>query len=268
MNIDELPFFFALLDHLHDAECPVPQFITAKDDSILQNIAGKPACLIEFLEGETINQPKTSDAHSMGKVLAQMHNALEHFSHERPNDMSIAGWHKMFQLCKEKDVGAIDSKLYDRIQSELDYLNKHWPTHLPKSVIHADLFPDNVLMSGDTITGVIDFYFAASDIIDYDVAISHAAWCFSNDGTSFDPEISKALLNSYNDARPLSPDSIKYLPILLRGACLRFILSRTVDWINTPEDAMVVKKDPMAFVNRLDYYTSEQHINHILNFTR
>lgn len=266
VNKDELPFFFDLLEHLHKSNCPVPKFIAANDGSILQNVAGKPACIIEFLSGVSITQPTAAAARSTGAELAKMHIALRNFTGSRRSSMALPNWQDMLNSCSPDDIHAIDPNLHGLISDELEYLSLHWPDHLPKSVIHGDLFPDNVLLLGDTVSGLIDFYFAATDIIDYDIAVTHAAWCFSANGKNFDQNISDALLGAYNEICPIGQQSIESLNILFRGACLRFILSRTVDWINTPADALVTKKDPMDFLNRLKYYKDSDNINHILNF--
>lgn len=266
VNREELPFFFDLLEHLHQSNCPVPKFIAANDGSILQTVAGKPACIIEFLSGVSITHPNVASARSTGTQLAKMHLALRDFTGSRENSMALPHWQEMLDSCNPKDVDAINPILFRAIDDELHYLQKNWPYHLPKSVIHGDLFPDNILLLGDEVSGLIDFYFAATDIIDYDIAVTHAAWCFSDDGMIFNQEISDALLRSYDFICPIADDSKKHLQTLLRGACLRFILSRTIDWINTPSDALVTKKDPIAFLNRLEYYKNDKNINQILNF--
>ncbi len=263
---DELPFFFNLLGHLHNEGIAVPKFIAANDGSILQKLAGKPACIIEFLSGVSITAPTEKAASSTGKILAKMHIALRNYNETRPNNMGLEAWHEMFQNCSKKDINAINKNLYDLIYDELRYLNKYWPHSLPKSVIHADLFPDNILLMDEEVSGLIDFYFAATDLVDYDIAVTHAAWCFSTDGTIFHQDISNAFLRSYHTINPINETSREYLPILLRGAALRFTISRTVDWINTPVEALVTKKDPIAFARRLKYYTNDININQILKF--
>lgn len=266
VNKDDLPFFFDLLDHLKKSGCPVPRFIADKEGIILQNVANKPACIIEFLSGVSIAKPTVDIAKSMGSILADMHIALKNYQGSRTNNMALSDWHHMADSCKEKDIQQIDSRLYKSIYDELSYLDKHWPHHLPQSVIHGDLFPDNILLRDSAITGVIDFYFAATDIRDYDIAVTHAAWCFNSKDQMFDAAISDALLKTYDAKLPLNDESIKHFSTLLRGAALRFTLSRTVDWINTPADALVTKKNPLTFLQILEFYQDDTNINHILNF--
>ena len=137
---------------------------------------------------------------------------------------------------------------------ECDYIEANWPSHLPTAAIHADLFPDNVLMLDDKVSGLIDFYFACTDIRAYDIAVTHAAWSFSNDGALYNADVGEALLAGYQSRYALDADTRAALPVLARAACLRFLLTRCYDWINTPATALVTQKDPLAFLRRLDFY--------------
>jgi homoserine kinase type II len=251
----DLPFFYAMLKHLHDAGCKVPRFITDRGGNWLQEIAGRPACLIEFLQGISVTMPTAAQARSTGGALGAMHNALADFTGTRTNNLGLSGWRPLAGQCGEAELEAIQPGLMARIADECDYLEAHWPSHLPVSAIHADLFPDNVLMLGDNVTGLIDFYFACTDLRGYDLAVTHSAWCFSANGRRFDAKISVALLSGYNDVCPLDVPTRDALPVLLRGACLRFLLTRCYDWINTPANALVTRKDPLAFLRRLDFYS-------------
>ena len=114
-------------------------------------------------------------------------------------------------------------------------------------------------MLGERVTGLIDFYFACNDITAYDVAVTHAAWCFSADGTRFDPALSQALLAGYTSVRPLAPEERAALPLLAQGAAMRFLMTRAYDWMNTPADALVTRKDPLAFARRLEFYAAEEN---------
>ena len=148
----------------------------------------------------------------------------------------------------------LDAGLGARVGAELAWLDAHWPRDLPTSVIHADLFPDNVLMLGDEVSGVIDFYFACTDIRAWDVAVTHAAWSFENDGTGYHADLGSSLIAGYDRQFGLSTEERLAFPILARGACLRFLLTRAWDWLNTPADALVTRKDPLAFLRRLEFY--------------
>jgi homoserine kinase type II len=253
--IDDLPFFLGLLDHLSATGCPVPQTIHDRAGSSFRPYRGKALALIEFLQGVSVDMPTAGQARSVGKALAQMHTACATFPGQRENDLGPAGWQRLATACT-RDFDSMDPALGQLVADELAAISRDWPTDLPVAAIHADLFPDNVLMLGERVTALIDFYFACTDMLAYDVAITHAAWCFSKDGRQFDRGISQALLDGYQSVRPLSDAEKAALPVLARGAALRFTLTRAYDWINTPADALVTKKDPMAFARRLQFYSA------------
>jgi len=254
-RVDEsdLPFFMDLLDHLGARGCLVPRFIADREGRRLQQLAGRPACLIEFLTGISVTEPTPAQARAAGAALGELHRAAEGFAHTRPNALDIGGWHDLAAKCGA-DFEQIASGLGARVRDELAFLDAHWPADLPKSVIHADLFPDNVLMLGDEVTGLIDFYFSCTDIRAYDLAVTHSAWVFSHDGATFFADRAANLGAGYAKAYGLSDAERAAFPILCRGAALRFLLTRAYDWINTPADAMVTRKDPLAYLRRLDFY--------------
>ena len=256
-RVDEadLPFFMDLLDHLGARGCLVPRFIADRDGQRLQTLSGRPACLIEFLTGISLTEPTPEQARATGAALGELHRAGEGFPLERRNTLDLAGWHDLAARCGE-DVDQIAPGLAARVRDELAFLDAHWPADLPRSVIHADLFPDNVLMLGDRVTGLIDFYFSCTDIRAYDLAITHSAWVFSHDGGNFFADRAAALGAGYDLAHGLTDAERAAFPILCRGASLRFLLTRAYDWINTPPDALVTRKDPLAYLRRLDFYTS------------
>lgn len=256
-RVDEsdLPFFMALIDHLADAGCPVPRAIHDREGTVIHQLCGRPACLIEFKSGVSVDRPTPNEAHAAGAALGQMHNALSDFDLNRENSLSLPGWQRLANEMGT-DLDSITPGLTRRVADELEFLNAQWPTDLPRSVIHADMFPDNVLMLGGQVSAIIDFYFACTEIRAYDLAVTHSAWCFGPDGDSFDPDVSDALLNGYRAAYGLSGPENTALSILARGAALRFLLTRAYDWINTPKDALVTRKDPLAYLRRLDFYAS------------
>lgn len=250
---NDLPFFMDLLDHLSVRGCKVPRFIADRDGIKLQQLAGRPACLIEFLSGISVTEPTPAQAASAGRALGEMHVAARGFAGKRRNALDLAGWHDLADKCSSH-LDDIAPGLATRIAGELAFLDAHWPRDLEQAVIHADLFPDNVLMDEDEVTGLIDFYFSCTDIRAYDLAVTHSAWCFSADGTQFHAKRSAALIGGYAASHGLTPEEQAALPILCRGAALRFLLTRAYDWINTPPDAMVTRKDPLAYLRRLDFY--------------
>ena len=254
VEVGDLPFFLGLLDHLAEHACPVPRTIHDRDNRAYRLHEGKALALIEFLPGVSVSEPTPAQARAVGAALAQIHLASADYPARRENDMGLAAWDRLLGECGEDAIASIDPNLARTIRPELDFLSANWPTNLPRGVIHADLFPDNVLMRGNEVAGLIDFYFACRDLLAYDVAVTHAAWCFSPDGARFDPALSRALLAGYETVRPLAAEERRALPILARGAAMRFIATRVYDWLHTPQDALVTRKDPMAFARRLAFY--------------
>ncbi|MFD1785996.1 homoserine kinase [Sphingomonas floccifaciens] len=249
----DLPYFMALLDHLAAKGLPVPPAIPDRTGTAIQQLEGRAACLIRFLTGVSVSHPTPEQARAAGAAMAQMHVALEDFTGDRPNSMGIAEWRPLLDRCGTS-LDTIQPGLFARLDAALADVESAWPRHLPTGAIHADLFPDNVLMLGDRVTGLIDFYFAATDILAYDLAIMHSAWAFDGAGAPADAEIGKALYEGYESVRPLSTDERAALALLARGACIRFLLSRAWDWLNTPADALVTRKDPLAYLRRLEWY--------------
>ncbi|WP_439568035.1 homoserine kinase [Sphingopyxis sp.] len=248
----DLPFFVDLLAHLTTSGCPVPAMIRDRDGVAVQRISGRAACIIQFLPGISLTHPTSAQCEAAGAALGAMHRALEGYSGARDNSMGHRQWRGI--AAATGDLDAVRPGLQAIVDAELAHLDAHWPTGLPAHVIHADLFPDNVLMLGDQVTGLIDFYFAASDFRAYDLAITHAAWAFSADGSSCDAALARALMRGYAREIALSEAELAALPLLARGASLRFLLTRAHDWVHTPADALVTRKDPSPFLARLLRY--------------
>jgi homoserine kinase type II len=258
----DLPFFIAMLDHLMARGLPVPPMIADRQGKKIQQLAGRTACLIAFLPGVSVSHPTPAQAFATGSALGQMHGALVDFAPLRPNSMGLDSWHRLTNACGPDALNAIAPGLAQDIAQELALLDQQWPKDAPQSAIHADLFPDNVLMLGDQVSGLIDFYFSCTDVRAYDLAVTHTAWCFSAEGTNFDAAVSRALIAGYRDT--WGAFGADYAPprmaVLARGAALRFLLSRAYDWINTPANALVTRKDPAAFLHRLRFYRDPANI--------
>ncbi|WP_332820277.1 homoserine kinase [Sphingopyxis sp.] len=255
----DLPFFVDLLSHLANEGCPVPAMLRDRDGTAIQKISGRAACIIQFLSGISLTQPSPNQCEAAGAALGAMHRALEGYAGARENSMGHRHWRQVAEATGNLDV--VRPGLQAIVDDELAWLDAHWPTDLPAHVIHADLFPDNVLMLGDRVTGLIDFYFAASDFRAYDLVITHASWAFSADGTICDPARARALMRGYAREVALTDAEITALPLLARGAALRFLLTRAHDWVHTPADALVTRKDPSPFLARLQRYSAADAAN-------
>lgn len=250
---EDLPFFVDLLDHLARRDCRVPRFVADRQGRRLQQLAGRPACLVEFLSGSTVSQPSAAQSRSAGRALGKLHAASADFAGSRQNKMDLVAWHDFADQC-QPHLDAIEFGFGQRVTEELAFLDECWPTTLPLGVIHGDLFPDNVLMQGVEVTGLIDFYFSCTEIRAYDLAIMHSAWCFDDDGGRFHGDRASALISGYDEVCGLSREEREAFPTLCRGAALRFALTRAYDWVDTPNEALVTAKDPLAFLRRLQFY--------------
>jgi homoserine kinase type II len=242
----DLPFFMALLDHLAAKGLPVPPAIRDRDGVAIHELQGRPACLITFLPGVSLSHPTPAQAFAAGRAMASMHAAVADFPLTRANSMGVDNWRPLFERCG-RSLDEIAPGLHDELGRAIDAVEREWPRDGERIAIHADLFPDNVLMRGDAVTGLIDFYFACTDLRLFDLAIMHSAWAFDATGARYDRGVGDALAQGYDDAVDLT---------LARGACVRFALSRAWDWLNTPADALVTRKDPLAYVRRLRHYAA------------
>ena len=248
----DLPFFLSLLDHLAARDVPAPPAVADRDGRAIHELEGRPACLIRFLPGVSVTHPTEPQARAAGAALRQLHRAAADFPGARANDLGIASWAPLLARCG-RDLDGIAPGLHDTLAGALDGVLAEWPADGETCVIHADLFPDNVLMLGDRITGLIDFYFACTDLRLYDLAVMHSAWTFDGTGMRYKAGVGAALLDGYG----ASAGERATLPVLARGACIRFALTRGWDWLNTPADALVTRKDPLAYVRRLKMYEDE-----------
>jgi homoserine kinase type II len=255
VDVGDLPFFLTLLDHLADKACPVPRTIHDSSGASFRQWNGKYLALIEFLPGISVSRPSPIIAKAVGAALGQMHHAVADFPMTRANTLGPEGWFELAERCGN-NLDQIAPGLKKRVAEECAFIRTHWPYDLPRSVIHADLFPDNVLMLEEKVGALIDFYFACTEIRAWDVAVTHIAWSFSSDEDVYNPTIGDALLSGYEQGFGLSMEERAAFPILARGACLRFLLTRAWDWLNTPPDALVKRHDPLAMLRRLDHYAA------------
>ena len=230
--------------------CPLP--VKARQGRALGDLACRPAAIVTFLDGVSVKVPEVGHCAALGRALAELHRAGADFLMRRPNNLSLEAWPVLFAAA-EADADAVMPGLAAAVRDELAELARHWPRGLPDGVIHADLFPDNVFFIGERLSGLIDFYFACTDALAYDLAVCLNAWCFTPDG-AFDPARGAALLTGYTAVRPLSPGEIAALPLLARGSALRFLLTRLVDWLNVPPGALVKPKDPLEYFRKLRFH--------------
>jgi homoserine kinase type II len=252
--VGDLPFFLGLMVHLARNGVACSQPVVTRAGTTLGTLAGRPAAIIGFLEGVWPRKPNAAHCAGIGGALAKMHLAGRDFPMQRANALSVSGWRPLFASAASR-ANEVQAGLREFLASELNYLEGRWPRDLPNGIIHADAFPDNVLFLGDELSGLIDFYFACNDMFAYDVAICLNAWCFEPDH-SFNVTKARAFLAAYNRERPMSEAEQAALPLLARGAALRFLLTRLVDLLNVPPGALVQPKDPLEYVRKLRFHQS------------
>ena len=255
---DDLPFFLGLMEHLAARGITCPQPVKNRQGGVLGKIAGRPAAIVTFLDGLWIRRPSPAHCSAVGEALARLHLAGAAFKQKRANALSIESWRPLYEHAKARG-DSVRQGLCREIEMELDELEKSWPRRLPQGVIHADLFPDNIFFLGDKLSGLIDFYFACTDTLAYDLAVCLNAWCFESDH-SYNVTKGRSLLNAYGKVRALSEAERNALPVLARGAAMRFLLTRLVDWLAVPDGALVRPKDPLEYYRKLRFHQSVKSV--------
>lgn len=248
----ELPWFLGLMDHLaaRGLSCPLP--VRGRDGISLRTLAGRPACITTFLPGVWPRRVRPEHCGPVGAALAALHLAGADYAPMRPNALGPAGWAPLLARCDGRADEVVPG-LGKELAAAHGAILADWPAGLPRGHIHADLFPDNVFFLDGHLSGLIDFYFAATDLLAYDIAVCLNAWCFEPD-YSFNVTRARAMLGAYDAARTLTPAERAALPVLCRGAALRFLLTRLHDWLHTPPGAMVTRKDPLEYLRRLRFH--------------
>jgi homoserine kinase type II len=249
---EDLPFFLGLMQHLaaKGLNCPTP--LNGKDGTALRELCGRPAAICSFLEGMWPRRPNERHCQLLGAALADLHVKGRDFALQRPNSLSLSGWQELAAKTAAR-ADEVEAGLAKLIAEEVRYLEAHWPQGLEIGTIHADLFPDNVFFLGDKLSGLIDFYFACTDFLAYDLAICINAWCFEGDG-SFNVTKAQKMVRSYDSHRKIPQAEIAALPVLARGSALRFLLTRLYDWLNHPPGAFVQPKDPLEYRRKLTFH--------------
>jgi homoserine kinase type II len=252
---EELPWFLGLMEHLasQGVVCPLP--VRGRDGAALRTLAGRPAAITTFLPGVWPRRVRPEHCAPLGEALAALHRAGAGYAPTRANALGPAGWPELLARSAGR-ADEVQPGLGAELEDALARILPAWPNGanpLPHGHIHADLFPDNVFFLGGKVSGLIDFYFAATDLLAYDLAVCLNAWCFEPD-FSFNVTRARAMLRAYGATRPLLPSELDALPVLCQGAAIRFLLTRLYDWVNTPPTALVTRKDPLEYLKRLRFH--------------
>lgn len=254
MDPAELPWFLGLMTHLAEQGITCPEPVVARDGVALRRLAGRPAIMVSFLEGRSLNEATPEACEQVGRHLARLHEAGRSYREERANALAPAGWVELFSRCTDGGDDRV-AALIAETETALASIVKAWPAadSLPRGQIHADLFMDNVFFDEGRLSGIIDFYFACTDFLAYDLAICLNAWCFEQD-RHYRQDMAEALLRGYEQVRPLTVAEREALPLLCQGAAMRFLMTRLYDWVHTPAGALVTRKDPWAYQRRLLHF--------------
>jgi homoserine kinase type II len=257
VKVDDLPFFLGLMEHLAGKHVACPQLVRGRNGDASVTLKGRAAAILTFLNGISLRRPEAVHCAAAGAALAQLHAAGADFALPRANSLSVAGWQELAAHTIPR-AEAVQNGLGALISEQLQDLQVHWPQDLPAGIIHADLFPDNVLFMGDRVSGVIDFYFACHDMLAYDLAVTLNSWCFETDG-AYNVTKGKAMIAAYREGRAMTDAEISAMPLLMRGAALRFLLTRLYDWLNPDPGALVRPKDPREYARKLRFHASVKH---------
>ena len=255
---DELPYFLGLMQWLAQHDYPSAEPMPGRDGRLYRPIRGKPAALVEFLNGLSVRRPTAAHCREAGAGMAWLHQAAAGFAGRRVNDLGQAAWAPLFSRLGGAAEG-LKPGLAAVVAADLETFARAWPSGLPSGAIHADLFPDNVFFQGGQFAAAIDFYFACDDALAYDLAVALNAWCFEPDG-SFNVTLARSLIAGYESRRPLSAAEREALPILAWGAAMRFFLTRLNDWGSTPPGALVRPKDPLEYERKLAVHRAGLHL--------
>ncbi len=257
---DDLPFFSNLMSSLNKAnfKCPAP--VKNNNNSTITNFNDKKLMIVSFLEGKAKSNLSPENCKAIGIETAKMHELTKNFKIKRHNDLSINSWRSLFDTVKDQ-CSTLHKDLPKLIEENLNSVEKNWPKDLPKGIIHADLFHDNIFFNKDKFSGIIDFYFSCEDFFAFEIAICFNALCFdgAKENLSFNVTKAKSFITGYSSVRNLSDPEKQSIKVLSQGAALRFLLTRVFDALNTVEGAIVKVKDPIEYLQRLEFHKNAKN---------
>ena len=257
---EDLPFFSNLMSSLNKAnfKCPAP--IINNSNSTITNFNGKKLMIVSFLEGKAKSNLSPENCKVIGIETAKMHQLTKNFKIKRNNDLSINSWRSLFDIVKDQ-CSTLHKDLPKLIEENLNSVENNWPKDLPKGIIHADLFHDNIFFNKDKFSGIIDFYFSCNDFFAFEIAICFNALCFDGvkENLSFNVTKAKNFIDGYTSVRKLSDLEKQSIKVLSQGAALRFLLTRVFDALNTVEGAIVKVKDPIEYLKRLEFHNNTKN---------
>jgi len=258
----DLPFFISLMRNLYDNKFPSPEPLINKNGSYISQINGKKAAVVSFLEGTAKKVLSPNHCYEIGVYTGKLHLITKKLKGKRENKLSINSWRAIYNKVK-KDCSKIHPNLTEVIEKNLDLIERKWPTKIPKGIIHADLFPDNIFFKDNKLSGIIDYYFSCNDFYAFEIAVCLNALCFEgkNENLSFNVTKAKKFIDGYSCIRKLTEEEKNSLKVLCQGAAIRFLLTRVFDYLNLTEGAIVKIKDPIEYLKRLEFHEGVKNYN-------
>ena len=257
VNSKDLPFFMKLMYGLSKLKIKCPEPVKSIDGKYLIKLKNKNACIVSFLNGKDKKNLSPTDCYIVGKNIAKLHNASKKLNLYRKNALAIPMLSNLLASISKK-INNVQRNILSEMRQEFSYLRKFWPKKLNTGIIHCDLFIDNIFFYKNKYFGFIDFYFSANDFLAYELSICINALCFNKKGRKYILNKNKStnLIKGYESIRKLNSGEKKYFNILCRGSALRYLLTRSYDYLNTPKDAYIKIKDPREYIQKLKYHQS------------
>jgi len=257
VNSKDLPFFMKLMYGLSKLKIKCPEPVKSIDGKYLIKLKNKNACIVSFLNGKDKKNLSPTDCYIVGKNIAKLHNASKKLNLYRKNALAIPMLSNLLASISKK-INNVQRNILSEMRQEFSYLRKFWPKKLNTGIIHCDLFIDNIFFYKNKYFGFIDFYFSANDFLAYELSICINALCFNKKRRKYILNKNKStnLIKGYESIRKLNSSEKKYFNILCRGSALRYLLTRSYDYLNTPKDAYIKIKDPREYIQKLKYHQS------------
>lgn len=247
LPVQALPFYIDLLSHLSAHQLAVPEPQTNRAGEKLATLCGKPALLVNRLSGIATEHPNTLQCHQLGSNIAQLHQAAKSYDGQQANLRSLPWWQAVAPALQPKLSPDQNALFEQELQAQKDFFKSSLYVRLPQSVVHADLFRDNVLMQGNQVGGIIDFYFAGVDKWLFDLAVCANDWCIESATGEWNEPRLAALLAGYSEVRSLTDVEVDCWPLMLRTAAFRFWVSRLYDWYLPRPAQALIPKSPLHF---------------------
>ncbi len=262
----DLIFFTKLMAKLSKSNIKCPSPVKNKNGNYIFKLKNKNACIVTFLKGKDKKQLSEKDCFSVGKNVARFHKVSTKIKLYRKNTLALYSWKRLLSKIDNR-INKISKNIKWIMKNDLKYIKENWPKNLPNGIIHCDLFVDNIFFNKSKFYGFIDFYFSSNDFLSYDLATCINALCFKKRKNKFilDKMRSSKLIKGYESIRKLTKKEKLSFSTVCRGSALRYLLTRAYDYLNTPKNAVIKKKDPKEYVQKLNFHRNIKSFKEYLN---